>query len=119
VGHQFLQPVNIPPLQRSAFKIGSTIPVKFQLFMADGVTPVTNAVATIQLTKLTSGTPDAVNEQVYTNVPDQGINFRYTGGQYIFNLGTKQVQMTSGTYRLTALLNDGSTIIQDIEMKAN
>ena len=80
---------------------------------------MTNAVATIQLNKLTGGTSIGVNEEVYTNVPDQGFNFRYTGGQYIFNLGTKQVQQTAGTYRLTALLNDGSTIIQDIEMKSN
>jgi hypothetical protein len=119
VGRQFLQPVNIPPQQRSAFKIGSTIPVKFELYLADGVTRVTNATATIELRKISNSTPAADAEAVYTNVPDQGISFRYTGGQYIFNLGTKNVQQTAGTYQLTAFLNDGTSIMQEIEMRTN
>ncbi len=116
-GHRFLQPVNTPPQNRSVFQLGSTVPVKFQLFRADGVTPVTTAVANLQVNKVSNGAPDPVNETVYSTVPDQGIRFRYAGSQYVFNLGTRTLAI--GTYRLTALLDDGSTIVQDIELRGN
>jgi N-acetylneuraminic acid mutarotase len=110
VGHGFLQPINVPPQVESVFKIGSTIPVKFQLFLADGVTPVSTALATIQVNKVSSGVPSGVNETVTSTVPNQGINFRYdqTSQQYIFNLGTKG--WTAGSYQITALLDDGGQI---------
>jgi hypothetical protein len=60
---------------------------------------------------------DPVNETIYSTVPDQGTSFRYTDGQYLFNLGTKTGSLTTGTYRLTALLDDGSTIVQDIALR--
>ncbi len=114
-GHQFLQPIN-PNLttgNRSSFKIGSTIPAKFQLFKADGTTAVTTAVATISVTKV-DNTPDApINEEVITLPPDDGVNFRVSGSQYIFNLGTKG--WTAGTYRITANLDDGSKIIAEVD----
>ena len=116
-GHRFLQPINTPPQDRSVFRRGSTIPVKFQLFRADGVTPVSTAVANLQVNKVSNGAPDPVNETVYSTVPDQGTRFRYTGSQYIFNLGTGN--LSTGTYRLTALLDDGSTIVQDVELRSN
>jgi len=116
-GHRFLQPINTPPQNRSVFQLGSTVPVKFQLFRADGVTPVTTAVANIQVNKVSNGAPDPVNETVYSTVPDQGTRFRYAGNQYVFNLGTRTLAI--GTYRLTALLDDGSTIVQDIELRGN
>ncbi len=111
VGHGFLQPINVPPQVESVFKIGSTIPVKFQLFLADGVTPVSTALATIQVNKVSSGVPSGVNENVTSTVPNQGISFRYdpTSQQYIFNLGTKG--WTAGSYQITALLDDGSQIM--------
>jgi N-acetylneuraminic acid mutarotase len=114
VGHGFLQPINMPPQTQSVFKIGSTIPAKFQLFLADGVTPVSTAVATIQVNKVSSGVPSTVNETVTSTVPNQGITFRYDAGsqQYIFNLGTKS--WTSGTYQITALLDDGSNITVNV-----
>lgn len=109
-GHRFLQPINLPPQAQSVFKIGSTIPVKFQLFQADGVTPVSTAVATIQVNKVSSGVPSPVNESVVSTVPNAGISFRYdpTSQQYIFNLSTKS--WTSGSYLISGLLDDGSQI---------
>ncbi len=93
------------------------MPVKFQLFRADGVTPVTTAVANLQVNRVSNGAPGPVNETVYSTVPDQGTRFRYAGNQYVFNLGTRTLAI--GTYRLTALLDDGSTIVQDIELRGN
>ncbi len=114
VGHGFLQPINTPPQGQSVFKIGSTIPVKFQLFLADSVTPVSTAVATIQVNRVSNSVPSNVNETVTSTVPNQGITFRYdvVSQQYIFNLGTKG--WTSGTYQITALLNDGSNITVNV-----
>lgn len=80
-------------------------------------TAVPTAVATIQVNRVSSGAPDPVNETVYSTVPDQGTRYRYSESQYIFNLGT--ANLTSGTYRLTALLDDGSTIVEDIELRSN
>lgn len=105
VGHAFLQPINLPFQPQSVFKAGSTIPVKFHLFLADGVTPVGTAVATIRVTKGSDGVP------VLSNVPNAGTTFRYDPEeqQYIFNLSTKN--WSAGSYRITALLDDGSQII--------
>lgn len=113
-GHSFLQPINMPPQQQSVFKINSTIPVKFRLFLADGVTPVSTASATIQVNKVSSGLPSPVNESVVSTVPNQGVSFRYDSAsqQYIFNLGTKN--WTPGVYRITANLDDGSVITVDV-----
>lgn len=110
VGHKFLPPINLPPQPQSVFKIGSTIPVKFQLFLADGVTPVNTAVATIQVNKVSNGVPSTVNETAASTVPNQGIGFRYDPASqlYIFNLGTKNWSV--GSYQIAALLDDGSQI---------
>ena len=117
VGHVDLQPINPPSQPISVFKIGSTITVKFQLFLADGVTPAATAGATIQVNKLSDGAPSAVNESVVSVVPNQGVNFRYdaTSQQYLFNLGTKG--WTVGTYRITALLDDRSSIVADVGVR--
>jgi hypothetical protein len=106
-GTQFLQPVNLYPDPRSSFKINSTIPVKFQLFLADGVTSYGGANATIKLTKLSSSTTESVNEEVISTPADAGVTFRYdpTGKQYIYNMGTKT--LAQGVYRIDADLGDG------------
>ena len=98
----------------SVFKIGRTIAVKFQLFLVDGVTPVSSAVATIAVNKVSDGTPSDVNEDVVSTVPNQGLNFRYDAAaqQYIFNLGTSG--WTAGTYRITVSLEDGTTFWVDV-----
>lgn len=106
-GHAFLQPINVPPQAQSVFKAGSTIPVKFQLFLADGVTQAGTAVATIRVNKVSDGVP----VPVLSNVPNAGTTFRYDSEaqQYIFNLSTKNWSV--GSYRITVLLDDGSQIM--------
>jgi len=113
-GHVFLQPINLPPQAQSVFKIGSTIPVKFKLFLSDGITPATGAVATIQVNKVSSGVPSGETETVVSTVPNQGVNFRYdaTSQQYIFSLSTKNWSV--GVYQITALLDDGSQIAVNV-----
>ena len=110
VGHQFLQPIN-PNLtagNRSSFKVGAVIPTKFQIFRADGTTPVTTAIAKISVFKIDNVPETQVNEELLAIPADDGIYFRVSGGQYIYNLGTKN--WSSGTYRIVATLDDLSTI---------
>ena len=89
-GQGILQPINYTG-PRSAFKIGSTIPVKIKITDCSG-TPVSGLSPQVTL-KFVDGTPDgSVLEDVVSTVPDQGTTMRYTGSpdyQYIYNLATK------------------------------
>lgn len=99
-----LQPIN--PDGSSIFKLGSTVPVKFQLRDANG-NFVTNAVANISVVKMTGGsTSGAVNEAVSTSAATTGTLFRYdlASNQYIFNLNTKP--LSTGTWRITITVDD-------------
>jgi large repetitive protein len=103
---------------RSAFKLGSTVPVKFQLRC--GTTPINNAVAKLWVSKIDNKPDEAVNETISTNSPDIGNQFRVTDtttGQYMFNLSTKSgyvnpdqstTSFSLGTYYLYIQLNDGT-----------
>jgi hypothetical protein len=95
-----LQPINSSGT-RSAFKLGSTIPVKVKITDCSG-NPVSTLSPQVSLTKL-DGTPDGTSvEDFYSTVPDQGSTMRFTGSpdyQYIYNLGTKT--LTQGDYRIT------------------
>lgn len=112
----FLEPIpaDADYLSR-AFKAGSTLPVKFQLKDANGAF-VRTAVATIAFAKVSSTTSGDTPE-AFTAPADAGNQFRYSvdGEQYIFNLGTSKSQI--GTYRITATLDDGTTISQCVVLK--
>jgi len=96
----FLQPVNVDG--SSVFKLKSTIPVKFNLTGACAGN--TNLVADIYFYQVTNSS-GPVNEAVSTSAADTGTVFRYSNGQYIFNLGTKG--LTGGTWQLGVDLHDG------------
>jgi hypothetical protein len=106
-GAAFLQPVNLYPQPKSSFKLGSTIPAKFQLFLANGTTPYGGANATFSYVRTSNAANDPVNEDVVTIAADAGVTFRYdpTAQQYIFNWGTKNLQ--AGGYTIMADLHDG------------
>jgi hypothetical protein len=121
-----LQPINLGT-QRSIFKLGSTIPVKFKLM--DGTLPISNAVANLSVKKQDNTVEGAVNEAVLTDTPTPGNTFRYdaTGQQYILNLSTKTtytytnldgtgVTFSAGTWVLTIKLNDGTTRTATIDI---
>ncbi len=114
----FLPPVTLDG--RSLLKLGSTIPVKFQLFDAAG-SPVSTAVATIRVVKISSGSPVGTEvDGVSTSAATTGNLFRYdsTGQLYIFNLATKPLPAPAdGTWRITVYLNDGTSQTVDIGIK--
>jgi hypothetical protein len=101
------QPVNLTG-SRSAFKLGSAVPVKFQLTC--DTAPISNSVAKLYLAKQDS-VASAVNEPTATNSPDIGNQFRVTDtatGQYQFNLSTKAGSQFMGPSGNTVTLGEGT-----------
>lgn len=93
---------------RSIFKLGSTIPIKFNLKDGQG-NFITNASAKLSVQKFGNNEPmgDPI-EAISTAASTTGNLFRYdnSGNQYIFNLSTKA--LSSGAWQLQILLDDGS-----------
>ena len=89
----------------SLYKIGSTIPVKFQLTGTSS--GITNLAAKLYYAKFANTALGTQLEAVSTAAADTGNVFRYdsTAKQYIFNLSTKG--FTTGTYQLSIDLGDG------------
>jgi hypothetical protein len=108
------QPINADG--SSVFKLGSTIPVKFNLIGASA--GIDDATATISLRRI-SATPEGDDQEaVSTAAATTGNQFRYDAAndQYIFNLATRnkkgkteyERELTApGEYRGTITLNDG------------
>ena len=98
-----LQPVNLDG--SSVFKLGSTVPVKFQLTGASA--GARDLVARLYLQRVGSAKDGDVLEAISTSNATTGNLFRYdaTSGQYIFNLATKT--LSTGTYQLRIDLGDG------------
>ena len=110
-GGVILQPINSDKTSVFSRKGGSTIPVKFRVCDAAG-NPISNANAVFagtggSLTMLSAvrGTIDAVNETGITEVPD--VAFRFSGGQWIFNMATGNLTQGS-TYAFRINLAAGS-----------
>jgi hypothetical protein len=100
-----LQPVR--PDGSSVFKLGSTVPVKFQLTGASA--SITDLTARIYLAKVSNGVIGTEVDALPTNDADTGNTFRYDeqAAQYIFNLGTKS--LSQGTWQIRIDLGDGAT----------
>ena len=99
-----LQPINVDG--SSVFKLGSTVPVKFQLTGASA--GISNLVARLYIQRIGPGGTGSDIEAISTSNATTGNLFRYdaTSGQYIFNLGTKT--LSAGTYKLRIDLGDGA-----------
>ena len=108
-----LQPVNADGT--SIFKLGSTVPVKFQLTGASA--GITNLSARLYLQRIGAGTTGTTLEAISTSNATTGNLFRYdaTSGQYIFNLNTKT--LSAGTYQLRLDLGDGAVRTVNISLK--
>jgi hypothetical protein len=100
-GHALLPPFDV----RATLNLGPRVDVAFQLFKADGVTPVTSARATITVQPLFAdgslGAPIALSN---------GNTFVYDAytGSYRYDLRTGA--FVEGTYSLRVALDDGSMI---------
>jgi hypothetical protein len=109
----FLQPINDTAHQlgtlMSQFKLGSTVPAKFQLKKADGtVVPAASSIAFSQSSNLGPCGTAVASETVITEAATTGAAFRWdaTAQQYIYNWSTKGLK--AGKYRIAAVLDDPS-----------
>ncbi|PEQ95422.1 hypothetical protein CN481_04270 [Bacillus sp. AFS006103] len=94
----------------STFKKNSTIPVKFDI--SDGKDLVKDAIATLQIVKVTNYITSTPVDAISTSAASEGNLFRSSDGQYIFNLGTKTLD--EGQYKaLITILLDGKKIIKE------
>lgn len=93
----------LPPLERlTAYKQGSTIPVKFALSGASA--GITDLQARVYVRRVGSAA-GAELAGTSTSAATSGNLFRYADGQYVFNLSTKGLAV--GTYEIRADLGDG------------
>lgn len=98
----FLTPVSL----LKPFKLGSTVPVKFQLADYTGNT-VTSATARFYLQKYNNNEPVGEPIEVTsTSGADTGNYFRLADGMYMYNLATNGLSI--GTYQIQAALDDGT-----------
>ncbi|HEU4875046.1 MAG TPA: MBG domain-containing protein [Pyrinomonadaceae bacterium] len=91
-----------------AFKLNSTIPVKFNA-ICFGV-PLTTGIHTLQAIKYSNSTDsDPAIDATPTDAATTGNQFRLTGTEWHFNMNTKALGGNAqGTYLLKATLFDGS-----------
>lgn len=109
-----LSPITIDSTR--TFKLGSTIPVKFQLKDAKG-NYVDYASAKLYVSKVGDIAGEGEALAVSTSAASTGNEFRYDNAdnQYIFNLNTKG--LSSGTYQIRIDLGDGTTNTVNIALR--
>jgi hypothetical protein len=108
-GHQILQPIDADG--SSVFKQNSTVPAKFRVCDANGISIGTpGVVSSFKLVQKVSGTAvDTVDEDVVSTTPDTTFCWSSTDQQWIFNMNTKNL-LANYTYVYIVTLNDGSPI---------
>jgi uncharacterized repeat protein (TIGR03803 family) len=108
-GHAILQPINADGT--SIFKQGSTVPAKFRVCDANGVSiGSAGVVSSFKLVQTIAGTGSTtVNEDVSSTTTDTAFRWDATAKQWIFNITTKGLA-AGKTYVYNIVLNDGSII---------
>jgi|GEM_PF-1464688 len=91
----------------SVFRLGRTVPVKFQLLDNNGLF-VTNAIARIFVIRVNGGVIGKEIEAISTSAATTGNYFRYCHkeNQYIFNWSTRG--LGRGVWEIRIVLNDGT-----------
>jgi hypothetical protein len=94
-----------------AFKLGSTIPVKFGATWLNGGAALITGIHKLQAVKYSNATTEdgLVIDATPTDAATTGNEFRLTGTDWHFNLSTKGAGFKDGTWLLIATLQDGST----------
>jgi hypothetical protein len=121
-GHTVLQPVNAD--HTSVFKKNSTVPVKFRVCDANGVSIGANGPVVAvggdghraPVVISVAGNVGAVDEAVVSTTPDVDFRWDATDKQWIFNLNTKN--LVAGVHYYYAIhLLDGTDILFDFGVK--
>jgi hypothetical protein len=110
----FLDPIDANG--NSLFKLGSTVPVKFQLTDVKGKY-ISIAVAKLLVSQVSKSVAGTDVEAVSTAAATSDNLFRYdsTSNQYIFNLSTKS--LSKGTWQIKVTLDDGTSHSIQISLK--
>jgi hypothetical protein len=119
LGHTILQPINASGAM-NVFKLGSTVPTKFRVCDANGVSIGTPGVVTgYGLVAAASSPTITVDEDSYSTTPDIASRWDSTGQQWIFKQGTKNnATLQAGVTCYFAInLNDGSSIYFQYALK--
>lgn len=108
-----LQPVNADG--SSIFKLGSTVPIKFQLTGASA--GITNLSARLYLQRTGPAASGTALEAISTSNATTGNLFRYdaTSGQYLFNLSTRTLSL--GSYQSRIDMGDGVLRTVNVSLK--
>jgi hypothetical protein len=104
----FLQPINVTGTQ-SIFKMGSTVPVKFNLTGASS--GITDGTFYLKYAYTGTGDNNGEMESVATTTGTTGTMFRYSEGQYIYNWSTKGVVTKPGNYELRVYSDSAGTVL--------
>jgi hypothetical protein len=107
-GHAILQPIDADG--DSVFKQKSTVPAKFRVCDANGVSIGTpGVVSEFLIVKITNGAITTPNESVDSTTPYTEFRWSASDQQWIFNISTKYYSANK-TYYFVIYLNDGSEI---------
>jgi len=104
----FLQPINVTGTQ-SVFKLGSTVPVKFNLTGASA--GITDGTFYLKYFYVNPGDGLGEQEAVATTTGTTGTQFRYSDGQYIYNWNTKGLISKPGNYELRVYSDAAGTVL--------
>jgi pimeloyl-ACP methyl ester carboxylesterase len=109
----------LPPIKADGsgvYNLGRTLPIKFQLKDANG-NFVSNARAKLVVTNLQNGIVGTNTVDLATSTTDTGNLFRYdsTANQYIYNFDSGQ--LTTGTWQLKVVLDDGNSDAVIVSLK--
>lgn len=117
LGRTIRQPINVDGT--SVFKQGSTVPAKFRVCDANGVSIGTAGVVTsFKLIRTeTNSAAVAVNEDVAATNNDTAFRWSASDRQWIFNIATKGLK-GSQRYTYEVSLNDGTTFTFAFSLKA-
>ena len=115
-GRQILQPINVDG--SSVFKQKSTVPAKFRVCDANGVSIGSpGVVKSFKLVQILNGTASqTANEDVVSTTPDTTFRWDPTDRQWIFNINTKNLN-ANATYWYSINLDDTTSIPFDYGLK--
>jgi len=118
-GHAVQQPINVT-MPFSTFKKGSTVPTKFRVCDANGVSIGSPGLVTgYGLIGTSSGTSYSVDETVYSTAADNAFRWDPSAQQWIFNQSTKNNPSLAalGVMYYFVNLDDGSQIFFNYQLK--
>jgi MBG domain (YGX type) len=119
----YLQPINdtahqpVTGVLESKFKLGQTIPVKFNIYNSAGI--AVQQATNPTFTKVSHGACDSQTalEAPTTETPNPGVQFVWTTDHYQYNWSTKG--LSAGEYRIHANLADGTGQLNTDPLKQN